>query len=113
MRTRLLLFFSCVFVAMVWVTAAASLDRSVVDAAVELWADPWGRATLFDTYFAFLTVYLWIFWRERRALPRIGWLVGILLLGNLAIAAYFLRALWRAPGRDWRAIFPRREELAP
>jgi hypothetical protein len=113
MRTRLLLFFGFVLVAMLWVTVRASLDRSVLEAAVSLWADAWGRATLFDTYFAFLTVYLWIFCRERRALPRIGWLLALLLLGNLAIAAYFLRALATAPGGDWRTIFPRREELRP
>jgi hypothetical protein len=113
MRARLLVFFTVVLIAMVGVTVRASLDRNVLDAVVEFWSDPWGRATLFDTYFAFLTVYLWIFFRERGRLARTGWLIGLLLLGNLAIAAYFLRALWTASGGDWRTIFPRREELAP
>jgi hypothetical protein len=113
MRTRLLLAFAAVFLAMVVVTVRASLDRSVLAAAADLWADPWGRATLFDTYFGFLTVWLWIACRERGWPARIGWLLGLLLLGNLAIAGYFLGVLWRAPGRDWRTIFPRREELAP
>jgi hypothetical protein len=113
MRNLLLLLFSIVLVVMLGLTIWASLDRSVLDAAVTMWADPWSRATLFDTYFGFLTVYLWIFCRERRTLSRLSWLLGLLLLGNLAIAAYFLVALLRAPGRDWRTIFPRREELAP
>lgn len=112
MRAILLGFFTLVLAVMLWVTTAASLDRSVLAAAADLWRDAWGRATLFDTYFAFLTVYLWIFCRERRAGARLAWLLAILALGNVASAAYFLWALWRAPGGDWRTLFPRREDLA-
>lgn len=108
MRTFLKLAFSAVIVAMLWVTIVASRDRDVLTAAAEIWADPWGRATLFDAYFAFLTVWLVIAWRERGGLSRIFWLVAILVLGNFAIAGYFLIALWRLPpGEDWGGIFAR------
>lgn len=108
MRTFLKLAFSAVLVAMLWVTIVASRDRDVLTAGAEIWADPWGRATLFDAYFAFLTVWLLIAWRERSVLARALWLVGILILGNFAIAAYFLIALWRLPpGEDWGGIFAR------
>lgn len=106
MRTFLKLAFSAIFIAMVWVTWWASLDRDVFTAGAEIWADPWGRATLFDTYFAFLTLWLFVAWRERSWLARLFWLVLILTLGNLAIAAYFLIALWRLPERaPWSDIF--------
>jgi hypothetical protein len=81
-------------------TLLASLDRDVLTAAVELAADPWGLATLADAYFAFVAVWLWIAWRERRAGRCAGWLAAILLLGNFAIAVYFLLALARARRDD-------------
>ena len=108
MKTFLYLAFTAVLAAMAWVTVTASLDRSVLQAASEIWNDPWGKATLFDAYFAFLTVYLWIAFRERGLWPRLLWLVAILTLGNFAIAAYFLLALRKlGPGRPWTALFER------
>jgi hypothetical protein len=58
---------------------------------------PWFIATLFDTYFAFLTFWLWLAWKERTWPRRLGWLVAILLLGNIAMAVYLLIQLFRLP----------------
>jgi hypothetical protein len=58
---------------------------------------PWFVATLFDTYFGFLTFYLWVAYRETSWLARVLWLVGILALGNIAMSGYMLIALWRLP----------------
>ena len=80
---------------MLAVTTWASMDRNVVVAAVDLWSDPWGRATLFDTYFAFLTFFVWVCFKEQRTTRRVGWFVGIMLLGNIAMAVYVLRELFR------------------
>ena len=114
MKTILTLAFSGVLLAMLWVTVVASLDRGVWVAAQEIWSDPWGRATLFDTYFAFLTVYLWIAYREASRGSRILWLVLILTLGNFAIATYFLIALYRlGPGRPWTDLFAPARREAP
>jgi hypothetical protein len=52
---------------------------------------------LFDTYFAFLTFWLWLAWKERTWPRRLGWLVAILLLGNIAMAVYLLIQLFRLP----------------
>ena len=106
MKSFLTAAFLAVLALMTWVTVVASADRGVLTAAAEIWRDPWGRATLFDTYFAFLTVYLWMAYRERGVIPRVLWLIGVLLLGNFAIAAYFLRALHRlGPDRPWTDLF--------
>lgn len=108
MKRLLIVWFVLVLAAMLWATVTASLDRDVLTAASEIWQDPWGRATLFDAYFAFLTVYLWIAWRERSWGARILWLVLILLLGNFAIAAYALIALLRLPpGEGVEGLFRR------
>ncbi len=58
---------------------------------------PWFIATLFDTYFAFLTFYAWVAYKETGTAARILWLLAILLLGNIAMAIYMLRQLFRLP----------------
>ncbi len=97
MRAWLHGFFVAVFAAMAVFTTAASLDRNVLVAIADLWQDLWFRATLADAYFAFLTIWFWIAYRENRWLTRISWLIGILLLGNFAIAAYAWWALRSLP----------------
>jgi hypothetical protein len=89
-------FFVLVLVAMVGVTTWASMDRSVFEAG-NLLRDRWGVATLFDAYLGFLTFYLWLFYKEPRWAPRLVWLVLILGLGNIAMAAYALIQLFRLP----------------
>jgi hypothetical protein len=89
--------FGLILVAMLAVTVAASLERGVFEAAGELWGDPWFRATLADAYFGFLTVYVWIAYRERGWPRRLLWFVLLMALGNIAIAGYLLGALLRLP----------------
>lgn len=108
MRRALQAFFASVLLAMLGATVHASFDRDVITAAREIWADPWGKATLFDAYFAFLTCYLWMFYRERSWLSRLIWLPLVLTLGNFAIAAYFLLALHKiGPEGSWTELFER------
>ncbi len=90
-------FFAAIVVVMIAATAWASLDKSVLQAFADLWADRWGRATLFDAYFGFLTFFCWVAWRERTLAARIVWLVLILALGNIAMSSYVLIALYRLP----------------
>ena len=58
---------------------------------------PWFIATLFDTYFAFLTFYAWVACKETSKIARVVWLIAILLLGNIAMAIYMLNQLFRLP----------------
>ena len=99
-KRALQIFFVLVLAAMTWVTVRASLHESVVAAAGPLVANPWGLATRFDAYFAFLTFYLWLAFKERRWTRRLLWLGLILLLGNFAMAAYVLIELARLRGTD-------------
>lgn len=85
---------------MLWATIRASLDRNVIDATVDLIRDPWVVAALFDAYFGFLTFYLWVFYKEPRALPRLLWFIAIMLLGNFAMATYVLKELYRLPAGE-------------
>jgi hypothetical protein len=55
----------------------------------------WTIATLIDAYYGFLTFYVWVLWKETRALPRVLWFVAIMALGNIAMSADVLRQLAR------------------
>ena len=83
-------FSGLVLAGMLIVTTVASLDRGVFVAGAELWPDPWFKATLADAYFGFLTVFLWIAYKEVGLGRRILWLVLLLTLGNIAIAGYLM-----------------------
>lgn len=95
--TGLKIVFSVILLGMLAVTTIASLERSVLEAAADLWHDAWFRATLADAYFGFLVIYLWIAYKERTGSRRILWFVLVMTLGNLAIATYFLIQLFRLP----------------
>ncbi|HVM33146.1 MAG TPA: DUF1475 family protein [bacterium] len=99
MKRALILYYILVFLVMTAVTTWASLTGNVLEGAAQVWALPWGRATFFDTYFAFLTFYLWVAYREKHWAGRVTWFLLIMALGNLAIAAYLIWRLAQLPAR--------------
>ncbi|GDY20868.1 hypothetical protein LBMAG56_22140 [Verrucomicrobiota bacterium] len=86
-----------VLIAMLAVTTWASSEVALWKTPREVVLHPWFIATLFDTYFGFLTFYVWLAYKETSNLARVLWLVVILLLGNIAMAIYLLRELFRLP----------------
>ncbi len=91
--------FSGLVGASVWATGHQSIAVAIADLVANPAAgnNPWLVATLFDAYFGFLWFWLWVAYRETSWLARGVWLLLILLLGNMAMAAYVLIALWRLP----------------
>ena len=89
--------FSLVLLSMLVVTTWAGSSVPLWGIPREVYAHPWFVATLFDTYFAFLTFYVWLAYKERGTVSRILWLIAILLLGNIAMAAYMLWKLFKLP----------------
>lgn len=105
------IFFVAVLAVMSWATVRATMDYSIADVGARIGADTWFHATLADAYCGFLTFYCWVFYLERSSVRRALWLVAILLLGNLAMAAYALNRLLRLPADAGAAdILLRREE---
>ena len=89
------LLFFVVIGSMLWVTSWASLQQSLGDfARSATFRDPWVVATLFDAYWAFISFYVWVAWKEQSPAARVLWFIAIILLGNLAMAAYLLRELF-------------------
>lgn len=68
----------------------AEEGRAILDLA-------WGRVTLIDLYAGLLLIAAWIVWREASVLRSLPWLVGLVVLGSLAAAAYVLLASLRSP----------------
>jgi predicted permease len=103
------IFFSVVLVTMLCVTTWASNLVALWKTPSAVVGHPWFVATLFDTYFAFLTFYLWLAYKETSVLARALWLLLILLLGNIAMAAYMLLQLFRlSPNAKIEALLLRK-----
>jgi len=98
-RAALRLLFGAILVTMIGVTTWASLRQPVWQwgGLTQAPDNGWTIATLCDAYFGFVTFYVWLAWKERRWLPRVAWLIAILLLGNMAMATYVLLQLRRLP----------------
>jgi hypothetical protein len=91
--------FGFILLAMIGVTSWASWAQPVWE-----WGglthppdNAWTIATLCDAYFGFVTFYVWVAYKEVRWLPRVAWLVAILLLGNMAMSLYVLLQLRKLP----------------
>lgn len=113
-RTALILLFATILLAMLAVTSWASLVQPLWDwqGLVNRPDHAWTIATLFDAYFGFLTFYAWVYYKERPA-GRIGWFVFIMLFGNIAMAIYVLRELFRLqPGEPVATLLTRRAARA-
>lgn len=95
-------FLRCLFIAvlgsMLAVTSWASVQQSLSSFAHSAtFRNPWVIATLFDAYWAFIAVFVWVAWKEQSLAARVLWFISLIALGNLAIAVYFLRELFAIP----------------
>jgi hypothetical protein len=90
--------FTFVLASMLGVTSWASLHQPLGEfARGAVIRDPWVIATMFDTYWAFVAVFVWMAWKESSLPARLLWFVAVMALGNIAIASYFLRELCSLP----------------
>lgn len=89
--------FLVVLASMLAVTTWASLQCPLFAVPREVFTHPWFIATLFDTYWAFLTFFVWVCFKQTSWIARVAWFVAIMLLGNIAMAVYCLNELFRVP----------------
>ncbi len=101
--------FLVILLSMLAVTSWASLHTPLFEIPREVLRHPWFIATLFDAYWAFIVFFVWAAWKERSAAARILWFITVIALGNIAMAVYFLRELFRVPADGpVDAVFTRR-----
>ncbi len=91
------LLFIAILAVMLWGTVRASLAQALFDIPSDVIGNPWFQVTLFDAYFAFLTFYVWVAWKEQSTGARVLWFLAIMLWGNFAMATYMLVQLFRTP----------------
>jgi hypothetical protein len=102
-------FFTVMLIAMVAVTTWASLDSSVIEGTHYLLSNRWGIATFGDTYFGFLTIYLWMAYKEPAPLKRILWFIAVLSLGTIAISVFMLHELYLNRGKSFESFLLRKQ----
>lgn len=83
----------------IWATGHISISPVIDDllARPDAGNNPWFVATMFDAYFGFLWFWSWVAYKEPSWPRRLAWLLLILGLGNMAMAAYMLIQLARLP----------------
>ena len=103
--------FAVVIGSMLCVTGWAGLHQSLgAFAQSATFRDPWVIATWFDAYWAFITFFVWVAWKEQSVVARGRWFISIMLLGNMAMAAYMLAQLFSVPASGpLDAVFTRRQ----
>ncbi len=89
--------FGFVLLTMLCATSWASTQCALWKTPAAVVGHPWFIATMFDCYFGFLTFYIWLAYKETSWLARFGWLLAILLLGNIAMSLYMLITLFKLP----------------
>jgi len=89
--------FMIVLGSMLAVTSWASSRCPLFAVPREVFTHPWFLATLFDAYWGFATFFVWVCFKQTAWLARVGWFTAIMLLGNIAMAAYCLSELFTVP----------------
>jgi hypothetical protein len=103
--------FGVVLASMLGVTSWASFQCPLFAVPRDVFSHPWFIATLFDAYWGFITFFVWVAYKQTSWLARGAWFVAIMLLGNIAMAAYCLSELSALPkdGRLADLLSVRRE----
>jgi FtsH-binding integral membrane protein len=90
------------------IVGALATGEALAAQGTEIAALVWGRVTFVDLGLALVMGWIWIAWRERRALPALVWLVLTAVTGSGALLAYVTLAAWRAHDVREVLVGPRR-----
>ena len=88
-------FFALIFIGMLSVIITATIDQNIFEAVGNMWPNWWFKASMLDLYFAFLTFFVWVAYKEIHLWRKLVWLASFMLLGSLAISAYMLIELFK------------------
>jgi len=90
--------------AMVAVLAYGFVVGDFAGEGSRLLAMPWGRVSLVDLYVGFVLFSCWILFRDGLTARSAVWIVGVMILGSLAICLYVFVAL-RSSRKNWHLFF--------
>ena len=97
MKKPLLAFFVAVSTSLLIALFWAGSQQGLLDYLSNHGRNPWYIVTILDCYWGFLIFYLWVIYKEDSWFTRIPWLIGILCLGNIAVAAYAMIKIFKLP----------------
>jgi hypothetical protein len=92
--------FALILLGMLALITTASIDQSMFEAVGKMWPHWWFKVTLADAYFGFITFFVWVAYKELRLWRKLVWFASIMLLGNVATAAYMLLELFKLKEGD-------------
>lgn len=108
MIVLLRLLYAVIFLSMVAITVWAATQENILAIPSLVLNDVWFKATLFDAYFAFLSFFLWVCYREKSLPLKVFMFFAIACLGNIAMSIYVLIALYLLkPGEGIEKLFSR------
>jgi Protein of unknown function (DUF1475) len=114
-RNTLFVLFAAILISLLAFTSWASTQQPVwewtgLTQGEDRW---WTIATLIDAYYGFVTFFVWVCFKERSAVSRLGWFVAIMLLGNMAMASYVLLQLTKLKPNEpvSTILLPSREKV--
>lgn len=111
MTNFLKLLYGAILIIMIALLISASMQESILTIPPAVTRDPWFQATLVDCYFAFLSFFIWVCYREKSTAAKVIWFIAISTLGNIAMAIYVLIALMQIkPGEGVDTLFTRRKK---
>jgi hypothetical protein len=93
-------FLTTIWIGIIYIVVATSLESSLFKEWDFLASIPWMRATLWDFYANILVIYLWVIWRERNFAIRMLWAVLFFSLGSIASIGYVLIQLYPLKNLD-------------
>lgn len=85
---------------MIVAIGAAVASGGFIEEGRMLLASTWGRLTLIDLYIGVGLFSIYVIWRERSAGAAALWIASFLVMGNLATAAYLVKAAYTADSVD-------------
>lgn len=67
-------------------------------------ANPWGIVSMVDLYVGFTLFSMWVFFRERRVIVSLLWIISIMILGFFSGSLYVAIHLSKSKG-NWSKFF--------
>ena len=85
--------FATILFLMLLIVITAGLNQNMLEAVRQIWPNWWFKVTLLDAYCGFLTIFVWVAYKERLMWRKLVWFAAFMLLGNVAISSYVLLEL--------------------
>ncbi len=93
---------------MIWLVYDTSIKSNMFQLPSSVVNEPWFQTTLVDFYFNITLISIWLFYKERKIIISLIWLIAFIVLGSIATSFYvFLQLNKLKPGDSLQKMFVR------